>query len=572
MARKPTKTKSIKRITDKETVAALAKVDPKSKERAAPVLARKKEFLDRIKEIQSGTTSATDYRLMKKTKDNMFVNTGNYMRQYKLGLNEELRDLEYNFEEVGKVEDLESIVTRAFRRKKELTLKQGFNVVGKNKKTAAFIKERLSEIEDNSTDTFNDLMKQITSDLVSRHNAFIWKKRGKTTNKQSSAFKYKGKDFLPIESVVVIPPESIQYVWDTVALKIKRWYISGYDVEVDLNDMIHLHMDRKTGFVSGTPSIVSVLQDILSLRRTEQDIEILVHLFVFPIIVYKLAEIEGDDASAVDFDLVSAIDNAAVVLNGMMNNGGAVLPPGDSIGEVQSNATIDYRTFLSHIKGRVFTGLGVSGVDMGESDSANKSTAETLSGVIIDSVKAIQQTISDKITTELFKDILRENRNVTLVDENNIVSLHFNEIDLYYLIKYENHSSVMFSQNVITHSEARNRIGLDPVGNKEKGELFSNMFAKVNEGANALATSVTTPTNQHSTPSDQFMLIKQQCLAAFMVASDSVMEDVDLEHYTSAFDEYYAKHFKRPCDSSVLNVRIDVAKAYFSKLAKEKVK
>lgn len=569
MAREPKKRKSIERITNKETVKALSTTEPKQKAAPQPVLAKKKELLDRIEKIRgkSNLKEVTQTALIKRQKDNLFVNINSYMKKYRLGVDEELRDLEYDFAEIGKIEDLESIVTRAFKRKKELALKQGFNIVGKNKKTTAFLKERITEIEDNSTDTFNDIIKQVTSDLVSRHNAFIWKKRGKTINKQSSKFKFKAKEYDPIESLVVIPPESVQYIWDTKLLKVKRWYINGYDTEVDLNDMVHLTMDKKTGFVAGTPSIVAVLQDILSLRRTEQDIEILVHLFVFPIIVYKLAEIEGDDASAVDFDLQSALDKAAVVLNGMMNNGGAVLPPGDTISNVQSNATIDYRTFLSHIKSRVYTGLGVSDVDMGEGSSSNRATAETLSGIIIDSVKAIQQTVSDKITNELFKDIIRENRSVTLITEDNMVKIHFNEIDLYYLIKYENHNSVMFSQNVITHTEARNRIGLDPVSEKDKSMLFSNMFAEVNAGAGNLAASGTSPSNQHTEPSDNYNRVKQLCLASYMMHKDN--GEVNIQHYNRLFDEYYAKHFKTGCDASVMNVRITVAKAYFSKLSQE---
>lgn len=930
MARKSKENKTVKKITDRKEIAALKKVE-------APVLKKKRHMPktsnDEIKEkaaaiLKNALSGYNDLNLLAKKasvyqKDNVFTTLSNQTAGRNLKIDEELRRLEYNFAEIGKFEDMESIVSRAFSRKKELAIKQGYSIVSKNKKNLDFVKSRMLEIEEKSRMTTSEFIKQVISDLVSRHNAFIWKRRGKSVNPAASSYKINGQVKEPIESLVVVPPECVKYIWDTKKLEVKSWVLDGYDVEVPYEDIIHLHVNRKTGFVAGTPSVVAVIQDILALRRTEQNLEIFIHLFVFPIIVYMLAESDDNDISNIDFDGEDIIVKAQEVLNQMMNNGGAVLPPGDEIEIKSASNNIDYKTFLNHIKARVFTGLGVSSVDMGEGDchdeetevltengwkkhyqinhdiekiatfnqdtnmvefhlaeskyvgqytgdmikfsgkhidalvtprhkmwvgnrlnnkwekieaeklytwdggefifresakfdishnhgdefylfpesrvrgqmpkeikcsmidfasflgwfvaegsldkynaslgryrvnisqkkkdnvvkilelldrmgvsysysiskrdatynikiysktlykfleehightcynknlphfvfswseqcrqalleslidgdgsrynhggeggagyytvsekladdvqilaislgfaakkikciqppntknkkyytifrvgitssdrtirilnhthvskqfysgeifcytvpngifltrrngkvathgnSTNRATAETLSSVIIDSVKSIQKIIVDKINSELFRDILRENRTLKPEDvyiEKNIVQLFFNEIDLYYLIKYENHNSMMFAQNVITHTEARNRIGLDPLPESDKKGLFSIMFESVNEGAASATVATANPSNQHGSDS-----IKTQLLLEY--TKELVENNIELnkelyDAFDTRFTQYNKKHLLDSCSPELFNVKISVAKSYFRQLA-----
>lgn len=583
MARQSKKT--VKKITDrkqieeltatKDTIAGRKKrFSPKSSEIDYHKIVNR-FITDSIKNGREFEKIATTAKVV--SKDNIFTSTS--LSNISQKINDpslEIRKLEYNFSEIGKFEDLESIVSRAFSRKKELSLKQGYSIVGKDKKVLDYVKSRMIEIEENSRTSSFEFLKQVISDLISRHNAFIWKKRGKSINPAASSFKFRGAKKEPIESVMVVPPELVRYIWDTKKLEVYGWLVDGYDTVIPYEDMIHLHINKKTGFVAGTPSVVSVIQDILSLRRTEQNLEIFIHLFVFPIIVYMLAEDkDGDDISHVDFEGEDIISKAQFVLNQMMNNGGAVLPPGDKIEIKGSSNNVDYKTFLAHLKSRVYTGLGVSSVDMGEGESSNRATAETISGVIVDSVKAIQKVVADKITSELFRDLMRESRNLKpedIYNEKKAVSLFFNEIDLFYLIKYENHNSMMFAQNVITHTEARNRIGLDPVNNSEKKDLFSFMFNEINTGAAAATVSTANPTNQNM---DRVEATKNKLLAVY--TKELLDSNISLTRemktlFDSKYPGYAKRHSLDSCSAELYNVKIDVAKTYFKRLASNFIK
>jgi hypothetical protein len=482
----------------------------------------------------------------------------------------EVRYLEYSFDEIGQLEDLESIVARAFDRKSELVFKQGYSITGKSKNSILYVKNRLDQIEEMSEYDFDEMMVQITADLIAKSNAFLWKKRAKSTDPKISSFKIGGQSLDPISEFVVVPPECVRYVWSRSKMRVVGWVLDGYSDEIiPFTDIVHFVRNRKTGFVAGTPDLVPTKEDILSLRRTERDIEILIHLYVFPILAYKMGDKE--DASAVDFDLTDSMTHAAAALDGMMHNGGVVLPPGDDIKNLQSQATIDYQTLLKHLKVRVHKGLGVSPVDLGEGDTTNRATAEQITGALIDSVKSYQVIISKKFLKQISRDLIRESRRFNISEKTDVI-MQFNEVDVDFLVKRENHASILFSQNIVTHAEARNRIGLDPLKESEEEDLFAFKIGKASqtEGSQNLSENLAEPKNQNTDKQKKAWLVADHCIKAFSdTIQDSGVEVTrgHLVQFKKAFRDYYVKNFSKSCSDSILDVKIQVAKGYFSSLA-----
>ena len=120
--------------------------------------------------------------------------------------------------------------------------------------------------------------------------------------------------------------------------------------------------------------------------------------------------------------------------------------------------------YLSYFKKRVYAGLGVSPMDMGEADSANRSTANTLSKIATQSVEALQRYIKTFIETYVINEILLEGGfEEALVDSEKMVSIKFGSVDKEEKSKEENQTIQLWLNNLISEREARKRLGEQPV-------------------------------------------------------------------------------------------------------------
>jgi hypothetical protein len=83
---------------------------------------------------------------------------------------------------------------------------------------------------------------------------------------------------------------------------------------------------------------------------------------------------------------------------------------------------------------------------------------------LIDSIKDLQQVLETFVNEHLIKELLLESTfGDSVLDEENVVVMKFREIDVDAQIKKENHSADLFEKDILTHDEARRRIGEDPL-------------------------------------------------------------------------------------------------------------
>jgi len=120
--------------------------------------------------------------------------------------------------------------------------------------------------------------------------------------------------------------------------------------------------------------------------------------------------------------------------------------------------------YLAYFKKRVYAGLGVSPMDMGEADSANRSTANTLSKIAIQSIEALQRYIKTFIETYIINEILLEGGfHEALIDSEKMVNIKFGSVDKEEKSKEENQTIQLWLNNLISEKEARKRLGEQPV-------------------------------------------------------------------------------------------------------------
>ena len=137
---------------------------------------------------------------------------------------------------------------------------------------------------------------------------------------------------------------------------------------------------------------------------------------------------------------------------------------------------LSIESYIYYFKKRVFAGLGVSPIDMGEGDTANRSTAKHLSKIAIQDVEALQTTVKMFIETYVINELLLEGGyEEALMDDDKRVQIKFGSVDKEEKSKEENQTIQLWTNNLISETEARKRLGERPVEDREESYYTSSI-------------------------------------------------------------------------------------------------
>jgi hypothetical protein len=372
---------------------------------------------------------------------------------------------EYDLGEIGRIEDTDSYVRQAFDKKVALMFKEGWDFVGPNTRTIQYLKTRLAQIAQASQVPTPALLRGIGSGLIRKSNAFLIKVR-KTEASGGRVRSEPGKKnaLKPVAGYFIAPAESMEFQLE--GNKITKWrqkMPNGDYKDYSPRDVVHFHYDRKDGFVFGTPHLTPVIDDVRALRKIEENIEMLVYQHLFPIFQYRVGTPESP--AGLTEDGRREIDVVRTEIQYMPSEGGIVTPERHEIIPIGAEGkTLRAEGYLEHFKKRVFAGLGVSAVDMGEGETANRATADNMSRNLVDSVKDFQQVMELFVNDFMINELLLESTfGDSILDEDNRCYLKFKEIDIDAQIKKETHFADQFTKNVINLDEARTGQGREPL-------------------------------------------------------------------------------------------------------------
>lgn len=415
---------------------------------------------------------------------------------------------EYNLIEIGTIEDVESMVRQSFQKKTALMFKEGEKFTGKNTETLKYIKSRIKQIEYASGISWRNLLRETGYALISRSN-FFWVK---VRNKNASG----GRSIAGVPPVAAYFPMAAEYVTikrDPEGKILKyRQEINGKVKEFAPRDIIHFHAYKKPGYLFGTPSITPVKDDIRALRRIEENVELLIYQTLFPIFQYKVGTETrpATDVRLPDGSIMSEVDYVRQQIEFMPAEGGIVTPERHSIEYIGAEkAALKAREYLDYFKQRVISGLGLSSVDLGDGNTANRATADSMSRSLVDSVKDYQDILEDFINHEVFQELLLESEfKFDVLDDEHSVHFKFKEVDIEQQMKENVNAQVMYNGNILTVNEAREVAGKEPLTEMEEELMFHNRVTMTQveaqqknmaDSAAAQANNMQTPTNQHGT-------------------------------------------------------------------------
>lgn len=414
---------------------------------------------DKVPEIKVSIPDTKPVSMMPNVRDPVM----GYRSQRRVGRGA-FQSPEYNLAEIGRIADTEGYVRQAFGKKTALMFKEGWDLVGKNPRTIKYIRTRLAQIAQATKIPTNTLFRNIGSSVISKSNAFLAKvRKTEASGGKIRSIPGKAASLKPVAGYFPLPAEAMKFKLEgNVVSKWKQLMPDGDQKEYDPKNIVHIHLDKKDGFIFGTPLLIPVIDDIRALRKIEENIEMLVYQHLFPLFQYKV----GTEIAPAGMNELGEreIDVVKREIMYMPTEGGIVTPERHEIIAIGSEGrALRAEGYVDHFKKRVFSGLGVSAVDMGEGETANRATADNMSRNLVDGVKDLQQVLEDAINDQIINELLLESTfGVDVLDEENIVKIKFKEIDVDAQIKKETHAADQFAKDIIDHDEARRRMGLEP--------------------------------------------------------------------------------------------------------------
>ena len=381
---------------------------------------------------------------------------------------------EYNLGEISKVMDIESYVRQSFNKHVELCLKEGYDISSRDPEATKYIKRRIREITEVSGLTFDMILRSICQNIVAYSNAFLVKVRD-----------FKRSSGMPVKRVagVSLPPVAAYFPMDPTSIRIKRDFhgqVLKYWQRVPGNpimpqfipeNILHIYYDRKEGFAFGTPFIVPVLDDIRSLRRMEENVEMLLSQNLFPLFQYVV----GTETAPAEIyeDGTSEVDIVKDQIERMPTEGAIVTPERHDIKAIGSEGkAMDARPYLDYFEKRVLAGLGISELALGRGDTANRATATTLDKSLTDRCKDFQMTVEGFVNEFMFKELLFEGGYSIDESEDTFVKLKFREIDIDFMLKVQNHSIFKYEHHATTETEMREEISKDPITDEQREDMY----------------------------------------------------------------------------------------------------
>lgn len=414
---------------------------------------------------------------------------------------------EDNFNTIEKAIDTEGYLNRSIDRFVEMIWKSGFEFIGDDEAAVKYIQKRFKEmslITKKPTITF---FEEITREFIGYANVFLYKKRSSSITSGRKTKQY-GVVLDPIAFYLMLKTANVyvrtnkynlieNYVYEIPKYD-KTFYLYKYINIQDSNvclqpyDIVHMYYNKKASSYYGKPNISSVLNDARSLRRMEENVEILVFQHTIPLIHCSI----GTDSSPSE---ENEIIKASNTFQDMLTEGMITTSHRHKIEIIgKNNSSLDVLPYLEYFKNRMLAGVGQSKISIGESGDANKASAQVLNDAIIDMANRYKKNIQAFVESEIIYDLLLEGGfNPFLVS----VSLFIPEISVALKYKEEYQTMQLFQGGLLNEDEARKKIGKKALTIKQRKKMYYSLNPKATttpeSNSNEIATQLD-PENQYT--------------------------------------------------------------------------
>jgi post-segregation antitoxin (ccd killing protein) len=384
----------------------------------------------------------------------------------------------YDLSEVARAADVEPYIMNSIRKHRTNILKEGYEIKGDDQRTVDYINNRLYEIAMVTGIPTQTWVRDFITNVIMYHNGYLVFRRDadRSSGKQIKMY---GKTLDPIAGIFVMDPVTVEVEVDKYGTP-QTWRQALYgrysEGKVEKlfgpEDVLHVAVDRKTGFTFGTPYLISVLDDIRALRKLEELALVLAEREAFPLYHYKVGS-ENRPALIYE-DGSNEVDTVLSQLSSMPSQGYIITSERHEVSLIsRDKSSMDLQPLLEYFESRVLGGLSLSPLDLGRAETSNKGTASSVSQNLQDSARDYQVTVSAHLTHQLLIPLLLEGGFDVNLD--NMVYFGFPLISKDEERAQQNQGLQLMMGNAITVDEFRREyLNKKPLGNEDQPGLLMN--------------------------------------------------------------------------------------------------
>ena len=416
----------------------------------------------------------------------------------------------YDLAEIARVMDIEAYVNQSVRKHREQIFKEGYTISGEDDEMVDYVKRRIFEMELASGYNFEETIRDFGTSLISYATSFLVLKRDASRSSGNRIRMY-GKDLEPIAAVYHMDPTSVTVKLNNLGhpvswrQRVENSTNDKNDITYPDSDIIVATIDKKPGFVFGTPYILPVIDDVSALRKLEEIAEVVARKYAWPAVHWTV----GDEKSPPEQleDGLTEIDLVKQEVEAMTPEGGLVTSYRVNHEVISSSdGMMDLTPLIEYYEARVLGGLRLSPVDLGRGD-VSKASAGASSKSLRDSSRDFQSVLEQKITYNLILPLLLEGGYD--VNHQNMVKFRFPMVDSEEERANQQHGADLFNSSVISCTEfRRDFLGKKALTEEEISDTNSSIkhrqdleLAQINgEMAAKKAASTNTSSSKSSAP------------------------------------------------------------------------
>lgn len=393
---------------------------------------------------------------------------------------------EYDLVSVFKLLKYEPYFLKSAQKKQGLLVKSGFQISSDNDEIKKYMDARFAYMFLQTGKSLREIIHQVAYYLIVCSNAFLIKVRDKKFP-HAESYRVDGKEVQPVVGLFLVHPTSMKPRFKTKPLPggryqlvIDKWIhfnARGETAEFSPNDVAHFTLFKEDGMIFGMPEVVPVIDDIRTLRKIEEDVQLLIYRDLFPIIHYTV-----DQPTMIDHQSqMTELDQARFDMEKIIQDGGIATDARHEINFVgNEHKGIDAKPYLEYFQQRVFTGLGVSMADMGMGQDISGATASSMSKQLTDAVRYIQKELAQQFNEKILVEMaLQSPFGIDAMKEDGVPTLEFNETDIEWKIRQENHEADLFTKNVKTIDEVRYKLGEQPLTEEQLSRTYQGLIGQL---------------------------------------------------------------------------------------------
>jgi hypothetical protein len=335
---------------------------------------------------------------------------------------------------------------------------------------------------------WNRLVTETVQDYVKYSNA-LWVKKRMKPPVEVTDLPQKGAmgQTLPVLGYFRVDPKRMKPVLSKSGRQLIGWEFTpeggqGKPKRFARADVVHFAFNVQAGKIWGTPSLAPVLDDIRAYRQCEEYVIKLLYKHLNPYFHHKVPDNAQDG-----FGRQEDVDAAYAAHSVIAPDGMIITPPGHEITVIGAEShALRGEGYIQQMRERVYAGLGVNQLVMGESDGSSVGSADAMTVTMHNRAKLLQRSLAEALTMRVLYELLLEG-GFDPLSLDDVTRWVFDEIETETKIKLENHYNQLYMNHGITETEFRRAVGRKPVQDEQRDEMYLNRVAIPLEQAKAEA-------------------------------------------------------------------------------------